>query len=457
MKTIQLRTAAWYGDLPLELPLPDDWEVAVLGPHTPPPLTDEALAESIAHPIGQQPIRIAARGKLRPVILVDDLNRPTPAHRIVPLLLREFAAAGIRAEAVSIVMAPGTHGAPPPDALLKKAGAEAARCRLIVHDHQKDAVRIGTTSFGTPVFLNREVCRADFVIGVGGIYPNGTAGFGGGSKIVLGVLGTRSIFKLHYKHYSSGWGAQKIDTDFRRDIDEMARMARLQTVVSLHLNSGREIVGITCGDPFQYFHAAAAEARAMYQAPLPGDADVVIANTYPGDLSLRFVHMKGFAALRHCAPGASRIAIGSCPEGAGHHHLFPDITPPRFHRYREMLKLMSALTPRQFTSRLLARTARLVHPPGNGSNTLKPDVPRNPVWLFRPHQSSPLPAVEGIRVVEEWQQVLEAIAQEQGGRANLRVVIYPCSSLQCFGPARHQFDATELLTSACDKELHHAE
>src|SRR5207245_5471659 len=103
-------------------------------------------------PAGQPTIRELCRGKARPLVIVDDLHRPTPAFRVVPALLRQFEDAGIAPRAVGIIMAPGTHGAPPADALVKKVGAAAAgACRLYVHDCNRNVVKLGRTSFGTPV------------------------------------------------------------------------------------------------------------------------------------------------------------------------------------------------------------------------------------------------------------------------------------------------------------------
>src|SRR5579859_808521 len=109
----QLRTAAWYGDSALHLDFPSEWSVTTHWPETPPPLTDLQVLESIANPVGQPRIRDLCKGKTRPLILVDDVNRPTPAARFIPLLLKDFADAGIPASSVTIVMARGSHG--PPD------------------------------------------------------------------------------------------------------------------------------------------------------------------------------------------------------------------------------------------------------------------------------------------------------------------------------------------------------
>jgi nickel-dependent lactate racemase len=147
----ELRTGAWHGEEALLLPFPAGWDVHVLWPRTPPALTDRELMESLDRPIGQPPIREMCRGKSRPLIIVDDLNRPTPAGQVMPLVLEHFRQTGIPAQSVRILLSTGTHGAPHADSVRQKVGPEAASaCQILVHDANRDCATVGRTSFGTP-------------------------------------------------------------------------------------------------------------------------------------------------------------------------------------------------------------------------------------------------------------------------------------------------------------------
>ena len=161
MQQIELRTGAWYHDRSIQLTFPDSWDVVTHWPDTPSPLTDEEIAGLIRRPIGQPPLSDLARGKKRPVIVVDDLARPTPVFKILPFLLKEFEAAGIQPHDVRILVATGTHGHQDATALANKIGQPAyARCQVIVHNDLRGAKFIGTTSFGTPVYVNAELRKA---------------------------------------------------------------------------------------------------------------------------------------------------------------------------------------------------------------------------------------------------------------------------------------------------------
>src|SRR5579863_8178173 len=203
---LSMPSGMWYGNGSLDLEYPANWDVSVLQPETPREMTTAEIVSTLERPTGQPPLREMCSGARRPVIIIDDVNRPTPVAAILPILISHFRQAGIPARDVSIVLATGAHAAPQMESVRSKVGEVAATCRTVVHDCNRDLIRLGNTSFGTPVLVNKVVAASDFVIGIGGIYPNYTAGFGGGSKLTLGVLGFRSILSLHHSHTGAGRG-----------------------------------------------------------------------------------------------------------------------------------------------------------------------------------------------------------------------------------------------------------
>jgi nickel-dependent lactate racemase len=98
MTVHRLPINAWYGDQTVDVQFPDDWNVIAHWPRTPRPLDDGDVLQAVRRPCGQPPIRELARGRSRPVIIVDDCTRPTPAARVLPYLLEELQAAGIPAK-----------------------------------------------------------------------------------------------------------------------------------------------------------------------------------------------------------------------------------------------------------------------------------------------------------------------------------------------------------------------
>ena len=423
---LELRTSAWYGERPLHLALPPEWEVEQHWPATTAPLSDEQIGAALADPIGRPPLREFARGARRPVVIVDDLTRPTPAERVLPHLLRELEAAGCEPERTTMILATGSHQRIPADAPRRKVGDEAARrCRLLVHDGFGRAVTVGRTSYGTVVRVNPHVVASDLVLGVGGVYPQHSTGFGGGAKLAIGVLGKSSIARLHYRHEGMQ-GRYVVENDFRRDLAEVARLVRLSWTVNVHVDAERRPVRVVCGDHDAFYPDEVEFAMRTFRAPRPGNADVVISNAYPADVSLTFVRSKGMIPLDHAAPAASRILIAGCPEGEGLHGVFPFVGGPRYARQRHVARLIRH-RPADAAVRIARRARRL-------RSRRPPPLPqtRRQVSLFvtegRPGR---LPEqIPEMRAFYDWDEVVERVAAEQDRGRPLRVAVYPCAPLQ---------------------------
>jgi hypothetical protein len=217
-------------------------------------------------------------------------------------------------------------------------------------------------------------------------------------------------------------------------------MIRFRTAISVHIDSERQIVRLRCGDHRRYYRDAVAFSREAYEAPPPGDADIVIANTYPEDLSLLFARMKGFVPLRRAKPSASRIAIARCTEGVGFHGLFPELTRTRGVALRDLVRRAGVMGIGEVTSKVAQKAAQKLRSSrgaadrgGQTKGEYAISQPQNPIWLYiSGTHSGPLPDnIPGVRLCDSWGQVLEGIQKEQGGQRKLKAVFYPCVPIQC--------------------------
>jgi len=77
---------------------------------------------------------------------------------------------------------------------------------------------------------------------------------------VLGALAERSLVGFHYGHRGSR-GGYDLNNDFRRDLDEAAKLAGLAATVSLFVNDEREPVKVLVGPTTEYYADAVAWAR----------------------------------------------------------------------------------------------------------------------------------------------------------------------------------------------------
>ncbi len=231
-------------------------------------------------------------------------------------------------------------------------------------------------------------------------------------------------------------GSYEIENDFRRDLDEIARMIGLNTTIALHIDANREAVRIVSGDHDLYYHDAVAFSRQRYKAPLPTEADVVISNAYPIDVSLTMMRIKGIIPLLHAKPGASRVLVAGCPEGVGYHDLFPFIGGPRFTRERNWGRSAMAhprTVPRKAARKVRQRIARARRPPAEATSAPVSQARQtaNPIWLYVPGEATrSFPAeIPQMTLSDTWEDVLETIVREQHPRTALEVMIYPCAPL----------------------------
>ena len=185
---IRIPTHAWYGDREMELPFPASWQVEEcrMAGHNAPALDDDQLRDQLGAPLGTPPLRELAQGRKQAVILFDDLTRPAPTWRILPMVLAELHAAGFTDDRIRLVGAFANHAVMSHEDFVKKLGAGVVRrYRVYNHNPFDHLVEVGTTSRGTRVEINREVMACDLRIGIGGLIPHLAAGFGGGAKLVV--------------------------------------------------------------------------------------------------------------------------------------------------------------------------------------------------------------------------------------------------------------------------------
>ena len=244
------------------------------------------VQDALPSPIGARRIRDNdLRGK-RVVVVTDDWGRPTPASEVVPIILRELAAAGAADSRITFVTASGMHDPMSRDGLLRKLGNEAmARCRCIAHDagdHDSLAF-VGISEQGTPIWVNRAVAEADYKVALGRIFLHTTHGYEGGYKMILpGVSGFETISRNHSFNFSALSRSGRMDNPSRRETDAVGRIVGLDFLINVVVNSRSDPVRAFCGEPMEV-HRTGVEYgdQHVWGARIPGQADIVIAS--PGN------------------------------------------------------------------------------------------------------------------------------------------------------------------------------
>jgi nickel-dependent lactate racemase len=295
-KKVTLRVAGWFGERDIDLAFPANWEVTErrMAGHDKPALTDEQMRDALRNPIGTPQLSQLAKGKQKVIILFDDLPKPTPVGRIVPFVLEELYAGGIKDEQIRFLCAPGTHRYMTYPEMAAKLGADIVeKYPVYQHNIYENTVLVGNTTNGTPVYINREFTSCDLKLAIGSIIPHQLAGFGGGGKIILpGIAGIKTV-AYHHKKMRSGTFADTAklarvdDNAFRLDMEEAARLSGLQFKVDAVLNNRREVVGLFAGDLVAEHRTGVKLAREVYATEMLKDMDILVNNGYPDECQMR--------------------------------------------------------------------------------------------------------------------------------------------------------------------------
>ncbi len=319
-KTVHLA----YGKGKLEAEVPAD--AMVIEPRYVPGLGDErrAIEEALRKPIGCPPLRDLVKPGQRAAIVHTDITRATPNERILPPLLAELEAAGIRRQDITLLNALGTHRPQTPDELKAMLGPDiVANYRCEQHNGHDDAnlVKVGRTTFDHEVRINRHFMEAEVRILTGFIEPHFFAGFSGGPKGVLpSIAGAESVLDNHgakmIGHPRATWGITR-GNPIWEEMLQAALMTKPTFLLNVAMNTDKQITGVFAG-ALEAAHAAGCEfVKSCAMQPVKEPFDVVITSNsgYPLDLNL-YQTIKGVSAASQVVKQGGAIIVASqCWDG----------------------------------------------------------------------------------------------------------------------------------------------
>ncbi|KXA93462.1 hypothetical protein AKJ65_06305 [candidate division MSBL1 archaeon SCGC-AAA259E19] len=314
-----------YGDSSLDLNVPESNLLRVLDRKEMAGLSDEvgAIRESLENPIGDDPLSDKVGEGDEIVVIVDDNTRPCPDKLLLSPLLERLRGAGVDTDDISIVIAYGLH--PPLDkkGQIDLLGEDIVEGYRIVNHDPGDTERLGETSKGVPIEVNKEVLEADFRISTGLIEPHFFAGFSGGRKSIMpGVSGREAIYGNHgYEmiedtHSRPG---ELEDNPIYRDSIEHADRADLNFILNVLLDDRDEIIGAVAGDPIEAHLEGVRMERERVVSKVKRGADIVITTNSGAPLDLNLYQtVKGIYHASLAAKDGGIILVASeCGEGIG--------------------------------------------------------------------------------------------------------------------------------------------
>jgi nickel-dependent lactate racemase len=320
-----MRVRLKYGKGALEVEIPEGNLISTLKPNDLPADREvEEVRGALENPLGHKRLRDLVGRGMKVALLVSDITRPCPSHKVLPHVIDELRMAGIEDGDMTIFFANGMHRAQTIEDMNKLVGpAILGRIRAVNHDSKDEAnlEYVGRTRRGTEVSVNKEVLDHDFIIGIANIDIHYFAGYSGGAKSLLpGVSSFETIRQNHSMMTLHRAEPGVVDGNpVREDIEEGARMAGMDYIVNVVLNEGKGIVQAVAGDFVEAHRAAIRTNDLMYKVPIERRADIVIASAggFPKDINLYQAQKALDNASYAVRDGGTIILLAECPEGLG--------------------------------------------------------------------------------------------------------------------------------------------
>jgi nickel-dependent lactate racemase len=201
------------------------------------------------------------------------------------------------------------------------------RIRCLGHDCRKEeeVVELGTTRFGTPVLINRQVLDSEVKVLTGRIVPHYFAGFSGGRKALIpGVAGFRTILANHRLTLDRQRGIHPAvgpcslaNNPVHLDMLEGARMAKPDFCLNTLLSSDHQMIGAVAGD-FEIAHEEGCRLAAQWlRLTLAEPVDVLVtsAGGLPYDCNFMQALKTVFNVQDIVRPGGAILWVAECPQG----------------------------------------------------------------------------------------------------------------------------------------------
>ena len=304
---------------------------------------DQAILHELDHPVAGEPFSKRLEAAKKVVILTDNFARLTPAHRILPPILKKLREEG---KDVEILVASGLLREMNESELKRKFGDEILASGIPIYQSKAretwDYEFVGVTSYGTPISLHKRLLQADLSLAV--TMTQATLwGYGGGGSMVL--PGVSSFETIEWDHRlmtcpTCAVGYEPPLNRMREDIEEACVLSGLDMSLLAVFNPDMGLIHLTAGETNEAHRASVKKYDASYAFDLNnlpgGKLDVAISGSFPGDRL--FAHACwSIANLDHFVRDDGLIILCTpVPGGLAHYTYAKDYMPPTSEAIRRL-------------------------------------------------------------------------------------------------------------------------
>ncbi len=293
----------------------------------------DVILHALKNPIESPRLGKIVKPNEKICIVISDVTRAWQKMGVyLPYIVKELNDSGIPDENIVFLCATGSHRKQTEEEHKRLLGDELKdRFTVIDHDCFDDSnlVDLGSTSYGTPVKINKIAMDCDHIVVTGAIVFHLLAGWGGGKKSILpGIAGYETIMKNHAMSLNPELGSGSnpeirsgkiVGNPIYEDMLEAAHMLKPSFLFNVIMDSKGNISHAVAGH-YEKAHEKGCEivddVDGIY---IKEKADMVIASAggYPKDINFYQTVKTIINAKEAVNDNGIIILLSECSEGMG--------------------------------------------------------------------------------------------------------------------------------------------
>ena len=281
---------------------------------------EDEIKRALKCPIGTPTLKEMVKPGMKVSIITSDISRPCPSSVILPPIIDELNAAGIKDSDIVIVFALGSHRHHTEEEKMHLVGEPFYKRIECIDSDANDCIHLGKTKHGTDVDIFSRVVNSDFVICCGNIEYHYFAGYSGGAKAIMPGVSTPLAIQQNHSMMALPEARQgNILSPVRMDVEEVASMLGIDFIVNVVLDEHKEVIYAVCGDYIKAHRVGCKFLDSMYGIKIKEKADIVICTPggFPKDSNMYQAQKALDNAKFAVKDGGIIIWLASCKEGFG--------------------------------------------------------------------------------------------------------------------------------------------
>ena len=285
------------------------------------------VLEAVRNPIGCESLDKIIKPGDTVAFICNDPTRVANSFDFMPVLVNEMNRLGVKDEDMCVVFSLGTHR-DMTEAEMREGIGEEVASRLKMYNStctvDEDFEYFGTTSRGTPVWINKHLCHVDHVILTGTIVHHYFSGYGGGRKAILPGCAAMETVRANHSFMldeNAGLGRTTGNPVYEDQMEGVALFAKGRSLFLFNavLNAKHQFLKMFAGDYIAAHKEACKFVDEVYGCVIPKEADLVIASCggYPKDINVYQMQKTMDNAACAVKKGGVVILLADCEEGSG--------------------------------------------------------------------------------------------------------------------------------------------